>query len=225
MANSLKILLADDHIIVRTGIKLMLSQQNLFTPLIDEASNGEDALKMALNKNYDVILLDINMPKLDGIAVTRDLIKKNIKTPILALSVHKEEYIIKKMISAGAAGYLSKQVGVEELANAIHKVTLSDNYYCKETSETLLKNKSKKERTQKTYNTDLNNVLSEREKQIMLFIVKGYKSQQIADNLYLSKRTIDNHRNNIITKLDVKNTTGLIKYAFQNGILNDNVIN
>jgi DNA-binding NarL/FixJ family response regulator len=220
----IKILLADDHAVVRNGLKLMLSQQKSFTPIIEEAEDGEEVIKMASKSVFNIILLDINLPKLDGISVTRHLVKKNTNINILALTMHKEDYIIKQMISAGALGYLLKNTGLDELTKAILTVAVSKRYYCNEASQALINSNTKEILPSGTVNLniDFNSTLSNREKEIMMFIVKELKSTEIAEKLFISKRTVDGHRKNILTKLNLKNTAGLVKYAIQNGIINDN---
>lgn len=220
MIKKVKILLADDHLILRNGIKLMLSQQKSFLPITEEAENGEEALELALKNSYDIILLDINMPKLDGITVTKKLIKENIQTPILALTMHKEDYIIRQMISAGVTGYILKNTGIDELTKAIVKVMASEPYYCNEASQSLIKRRYKKSKINSPVhvNIDLNNILSDREKQVMMLVVKEYSSPQIAKELNISKRTVDGHRNKIFGKLKIKNAAGLVKFAIENNI-------
>ncbi len=220
----IKILLVDDHAVVRNGIKLMLSQQKSFEPEIEEAEDGETAIELAQKKKYDIILLDINLPKIGGIAVTKTLTKRNSSIKILALTMHKEELIIKQMIAAGALGYLLKNTSLDELTKAVLTVSSSQRYYCNEASQAIINSTMKDAPISKTINStiDYNRVLSNREKEIMICIARELSSTQIAEKLYLSKRTIDGHRKNIITKLGLKNSAGIVKYAIQHDILNEN---
>lgn len=217
---TLKILLADDHELVRNGIKLMLSQQKYFIPLIEEVKDGEEVLNIVTKCEFDIIILDINLPKIDGIAVTKSLIKKKSSTKILALTMYKEDYVIKQMIAAGALGYLLKDTGLDELTKAILTVSASKRYYCNEASQALITNNVKQFpiNGDLKLNIDFNSELSNREKEVMVFIVKELNSSEIAEKLFISKRTVDGHRKNIINKLNLKNTAGLVKYAIQNGI-------
>lgn len=224
MMRKIKILLADDHAVVRNGIKLMLSQQKSFIPIIEETGDGEEVIHMASKGNFDIILLDISLPNQNGISVTKILMKKNSSTKILALTMHKEEYIIKQMISAGALGFLLKNTGLDELTKAIITVSSSNRYYCNEASQVLISSSSNDilpSNKQFNLTVDYKSVLSNREKEIMMFIVKEFSSVQIAEKLFISKRTVDSHRKNIITKLKLKNTAGIVKYAIQNSILNE----
>jgi DNA-binding NarL/FixJ family response regulator len=202
----------------------MLSQQKTFFPIIEEAEDGEEAISKAQKENYDVILLDINMPKINGIGVTKTLLKKNKKSKILALTMHKEEFIIRQMIAAGALGYLLKNTGLDELTKAILTVASAQRYYCNEASQAIINNTMKDAPISKSFNAtiDYNSVLSNREKQIMIYIARELSSTEIAKKLFLSKRTIDGHRKNIIAKLDLKNSAGIVKYAIQHDILNEN---
>ncbi|MDF2449506.1 MAG: two component transcriptional regulator, LuxR family [Bacteroidota bacterium] len=228
MIKKIRILLADDHEVVRNGLKLMLSQQKAFLPVIDEASDGEEVLQILSQKSFDIILLDISLPKQNGIDITKLLMKRNASTKILALTMHKEEYIIKQMISAGALGYLLKNTGVDELTKAILTVSSSNRYYCNEASQVLISNsKNDLPILNKKFELNLNqkNVLSTREREVMFLIVKELSSAQIAEKLFISKRTVDSHRKNIISKLNLKNTAGLVKYALQHNLLNENLTN
>lgn len=223
MNRELRILLADDHLIVRNGLKLMLSQQKAFIPVIDEAGDGDSVIIMASEKRYDIILLDISLPGQNGISITRFLMKKNPTTKILALTMHKEEYMIKQMIAAGALGYILKNTGLDELTKAIVTVVTGNRYFCNEASQVLLNNNGNDSiPTIKDYNItiDYKRVLSHREKEVMMLVVKQLNSAQIAEHLFISKRTVDTHRKNIISKLKLKNTAGIVKYAIEHGILN-----
>jgi DNA-binding NarL/FixJ family response regulator len=218
MIRKIKILLVDDHIVVRNGIKLMLSQQKSFVPEIIEAGDAEEVIQLTNNTSFDVILLDINLPGQNGISITKYLTKKSSNYKILALTMHKEEYMVKQMISAGAMGYLLKNTGLDELTKAIMTVASSNKYYCNEASQVLINDSIGDLVSQKKhYNltVDYTSTLSNREKEVMMFIVKELSSVQIAEKLFISKRTVDTHRKNIIAKLKLKNTAGIVKYAIE----------
>lgn len=228
MIKKIRILLADDHEVVRNGLKLMLSQQKAFIPVIEEVGDGEEVIQITSQRSFDVVLLDISLPKQNGIDITKILMKRNGGTRILALTMHREEYIIKQMISAGALGYLLKNTGVDELTKAILTVSSSKRYFCNEASQVLISNaKNDLPALNKRHELNLNqkDVLSVREKEVMLLIVKELSSAQIAEKLFISKRTVDSHRKNIISKLNLKNTAGLVKYALQHNLLNEALSN
>lgn len=219
----IKILLADDHSVVRNGIKLMLSQQRVFIPEITEAVDGDEVIELATKGNYDIILLDISMPKPNGIGITKYLMKKNVPYKILALTMHKEEFMIKQMVSAGVMGYLLKNTSLDELTKAIMTVSSGKKYFCNEASQVLINdsvNVIASPNGHYNLTIDYKSVLSNREKEVMMLIVKELSSTEIAKKLNIGKRTIDTHRKNIITKLNLKNTAGIVKYAIEHGVLN-----
>ncbi|MBL4624613.1 MAG: response regulator transcription factor [Flavobacteriales bacterium] len=218
MKETINILLVDDHSMFRSGIKLILAHQNEFWCNIDEAGDGVQALKMASNKLYDIILLDINLPKLDGVGVANRI--DTSKNKIIALSLHTEKFIVQQMIGAGVSGYVPKNCDADELIKAIIAVYNNERYYSNNISKILLE----KDFVNNKIPSDLDNnglyytSLSQREKEILTLIVQEYKNSEIAEKLKLSKRTIESHRSRIVKKLNVKNMAGMIKYAITNGL-------
>ena len=209
----MNILIADDHSMVRNGIKLMLHQQNYFVPNVTEASDGMEVIKLVSNQDFDVILLDISMPKMDGISVIRKLKTLDKMTRVLALTMHKEENIIKQVLDAGALGYILKSSGLEELVKAINTVKRNERYFSNEVAQILFEeNKVKKQVPGVLLN------LSKRETQILSMIVKELTNQEIATELNISRRTIEGHRKSLMKKLNVKTSIGLVKLAMKNGI-------
>lgn len=218
---TIKILFAEDHEMVRNGIKLMLKSQNTFNAEIDEAKDGQEAVQMALEKNYDVILLDINLPIRNGISVAKFLVSKLGKIRILALTSHKEDYVIKQMIEAGALGYILKNSGLEELTKAIVTVFGFKKYYCNEVAQSLINkpHTNVKSLPTKLDGIPLMNALSSREIEVLKLIANEYTNNEISEKLKISPRTVGNHRTHIIQKLQAKNTAGLVSYAIKNGIM------
>lgn len=218
MKKMIKILLVDDHPMVRTGLRLMMEQQKLFDPIITEADNGETALKEILTGKYNIIFLDISLPKMDGISVIKQAIDKGNKTPILVITMHNEEYIVKQVVDAGAFGYLIKNCGIEELTKAIRIILDGGFYFCNEASQSLL---TKRFRNPKPIQRDsiFLNRLTEREKQVLKCIAGEMTNTEIAKVLNISIRTVEVHRAKIITKLEVKNTAGLIRFTIENKLL------
>lgn len=213
MNKFVNILIADDHSMVRNGIKLMLHQQNYFVPNVTEASDGKEVIELAREQEFDVILLDISMPKIDGITIIRKLKALNKSIRILALTMHKEENIIKQVLEAGALGYILKSSGLEELVKAINTVKRNERYFSNEVAQILFEEKKIKKSLS---GMELN--LSNREMQILSMIVKEFTNQEIAEELSISKRTIEGHRKTLMKKLNVKSSIGLVKYALKNGI-------
>jgi len=195
----------------------MIGSRNELTAIIDEAENGEEAIKKANSFLYDLIIMDIDMPLLDGIEATRQITSKNKKVKVLALSMHDEESFITKMIRGGAAGYVLKNIGVEELSTAIKKVIAGDKYYSSDVALKLMG----------TYHDDIvhrkarpskeapKNILSDREIEVLKMIANEMTNEEVATKLKISKRTVDSHRQNILNKLQAKNVAGIIKYAVE----------
>ncbi|PJB16059.1 MAG: DNA-binding response regulator [Flavobacteriales bacterium CG_4_9_14_3_um_filter_32_8] len=210
---TIKLLLADDHLIIRDGIKLML-KKSVGIEIVAEANNGAEVINY-LEKNankIDVILMDINMPIMNGIEATQVISDsyKNIK--VLALTMHAEETYIINMLKAGALGYVLKEAGTDELISAIKTVANGQKYYSNEVSVTMINslmsdNKSK------------DSQLSERELEVLAHIATGKTNKKIGEKLCISGRTVETHRRNILEKLDVKNTAEMIRYAIENKII------
>lgn len=224
--NKLKILIADDHKLVRTGIRytLTVGDNVNFVERIDEVVNGREALERSKIFSYDIILMDINMPEMDGIKATNAIIRENPDTKIIALSMHSDDFEIRSMIKAGAKGYLLKNTGSEVLADAIRTVMEGGKYYSNEVALKLMEpyNGEPTTSTEKKTSTRVDKrkiSLTRREIDVLRMIANEYTNDEIAKKFDLSKRTIDSHRQNIISKLQVKNTAGLIKYAIKLGIV------
>lgn len=211
---AINILLADDHLMIRNGIKLMLKNNSTFK-IVSEANNGKeviDYLRHNIN-SVDVVLMDINMPFMNGIDAT-DYISKSYKNVrVLALSMHDEESYIKNMVDAGALGYILKDSGTNELVSAIKSVEKGKKYYGSKVSATLI-NSLIEEQVAEVI------TLSRRQSEILCLLSKGYTNKEIGARLFISKRTVEGHRRNIMNKLNVKNTVEMVRYALEND-LND----
>jgi len=217
----IRILIADDHKLVRTGIRFTLESTNPKGTLVkfDEASNGYEAVQLASVNEYDIILIDINMPEMDGIAATQEILRNTSNKNIIAISMHDEEYQVRKMIDAGARGYLLKNTGPEILNAAIDTVIKGGQYFSNEVAIKLMQIPGKQESVGSPQRTNSKVQLSKREQEILVMIANEFTNEEIADKLSLSKRTVDTHRQNMINKLQIKNTAGLIKYAIQNHLI------
>jgi DNA-binding NarL/FixJ family response regulator len=220
---TIKILFAEDHEMVRNGIKLMLASQRSFIADIDEASDGVEAILKATSNKYDVILLDINLPYKDGINVSKILHSKLERPRIIALTMHKEDYIIKEMINAGVLGYILKSSGLEELVKAILTVYDYNRYYSNEVSQiiidTTLKGTEKTSVEKHAYLSKADFDLTKRELQILRFIAGGSTDKEIAEIFQISSRTVGNHRHKLVHKLRVKNSIELASFAVKNGLV------
>lgn len=208
----INILVADDHTIVRAGLKQFVSDTNDIS-VLDEACNGEETLKKALNKEYDVIVLDITMPDISGLDILKQLKTLNPQLKILVLTMHPEEQYAMRVIKAGASGYLTKDSAPQELILAIRKVALGHRYISSSLAEKLA-----------TYFEEndgkpLYQKLSDREYQVMCLIANGSKLRDIAQELNLSIKTVSSYRSRILQKLNIDSNAELIRYAVDNKII------
>lgn len=216
MAN-IKVLLVDDHKIVRDGIKLMLEPQ-AGIDVVAEAESGVKVKKLLEDLSVDVIVMDINMPDMNGIATTKMVKDQNPEIKILALTMSSDDSHIRQMVQAGASGYIMKSAGRDELTKAIREVMEGKHYFSDQATHSimmdLVKNKGKSSAPDPIHITN-------RELEVLQMIVKEHTNHEIADKLYISPRTVDAHRRNLLQKTGARNTAGLVKYAFQNGLVND----
>lgn len=211
MKNKLKIFLVDDHNLFREGLKFLLSNNESYSDIY-EAENGKILLRELLKVKPDIILMDIEMPEMNGIEATKETLKLFPEMKIIALSMYSDENYYSDMIDAGAKGFLLKNSKFEDVQKAIIDVHNGKNYFSPEILETIIKNLNKKKH-RKT-NTDL----SEREIEVLYNICKGMSNNEIADLLFISKRTVDKHRENILLKTQTKNTAGMVIYAIRTNI-------
>lgn len=208
----IKILLADDHGIIIDGLKSILQKEEDIE-VVATAENGQDAVTLIEKGGIDVAVLDINMPIMTGIEATR-LIRANSQVKVLILSMYDTYEFIDELIDAGCQGYILKNRGQEELVTAIRRVYNGKPYYGKKVQERILEqrlNPNKKE------NEAVN--LTKREKEVLKLIALEYTSPEIAEKLFISSTTVDTHRRNLISKLGVRSSMGLVRYAYQNGML------
>jgi len=211
--STINLLIADDHQIIRDGIKLLLADNSEIS-IISEASNGKEVIDYLSSPKdkIDVVLMDINMPHMDGIEATRIITKQFPDVKVLILSMHADEIYITKLIEAGALGYVLKEIGLNELSTAIKTISLGENYYCREVLRLLSSSITKKKKSNGA-------ILSPRELSIVTEVSKGLTNKEIGEQLFLSSRTIESHRRNIINKLDVKNTAEMIRYAIEKKLI------
>src|SRR5579871_4496263 len=214
----IRLVIADDHEIFRDGLMLMLSKEKDII-LEGQAENGLELIELANSKRPDVILLDVKMPRMDGIEATKVLIKNNPDQKIIALSMFDEENLIVEMLEAGAKGYLLKNADKHEIIDAIEQVYEGNTFYCRHTSARLAKMivKSNFNPHKKTDRI----VFTDREKAIIKFTCQQLTAQQIGDKLFLSKRTVEGYRTKILEKMNVKNTAGVVIYALKHELIEE----
>lgn len=219
--SSVKILLVDDHKVIRDGIKFYLESEDNLYNVIGEASNGQKALDFLKEQSVDLVLLDINMDEMDGITCAKEIKTLYPETKIIALSMLNENHHIKKMINAGASGYLLKNCDEEEIKSAIKTVMNNGTYYSPQVTETIMNSLGKK-KTKGSSSGFINEFpLTEREKEVLELIVKEFSNQEIADKLFISLRTVDAHKRNLLEKTGAKNIAGLVMFAINNQLFED----
>ena len=215
----LKIILAEDHIIVRNGIKLLLEYQS-WVEVIGESSSGQGVLDlMASGMVPDIVITDINMQNLDGIELIKALKTLYPSVKVIILSMIDNEKYVAQAFQEGCYGYLLKNVTEDELIFALKTVSNNNKYLCKELTQKLL-DKLIGTISMQSKLTSQQVDLTLREIEVLHLLADGYTNQQMADKLFLSKRTIEGHRQMLIDKTGSKNTAALIRFAVTNGFLN-----
>lgn len=218
MKNSISLIIADDHEIFRDGLALMLSKQDTIS-LVGQAGNGQELIQLVADKKPDLVLTDIKMPHLDGIAASKLLLQQDPSLKIIALSMFEEENLIVEMLEVGAKGYLLKNADKKEILEAIFTVHDGNIFYCKHTSARLasLIVKSKFDPHKKHPAT----LFTDREKEIIRLICRQHTAQEIGEKLFLSKRTVEGYRTKILEKMEVKNTAGVVVFALKHNLINE----
>ena len=212
----ISVVIADDHHVVREGIALILQQEGDIK-VIGQASNGEEAVAMIMQLNPDITILDISMPKLNGIQTAQKLIRDGFKGKILMLTQYDKEEYVREAIQTGASGYLLKDSIKDDVIAAIRKIMSGETFFSPAISK-LLVDEYFQQLKRKTSSKSIPD-LTPRETEVLQLIAEGYSTKQIADKLYLSARTVDFHRANISQKLGVHDIAGLTKYAIRHGLV------
>ncbi|UXP32082.1 response regulator transcription factor [Reichenbachiella agarivorans] len=208
------VILADDHSVVRKGLKLLLEECGTII-VVAEASSGEQALELVKEHKPDVLVTDISMPGMSGLDLIPLVKKAAPKTQILVLSTHNDEEYILVSFEAGALGYLPKNTKAEQLIAAVEKIAEGELYYTPEVVDILGASLIKRRSPGKS----LKSMLTKREKEILKELVNGATNKEIADHLFLSTRTVDSHRRNIMKKLNVTNSAQLVKMAIEKNLI------
>jgi DNA-binding NarL/FixJ family response regulator len=218
MKNTIRLVIADDHEIFRDGLALMLSKQDTVL-LAGQAGDGEELLRVVEETRPDIVLTDIKMPRLGGIAAAKILLQRHPGVKIIALSMYEEDDLIVEMLEAGAKGYLLKNADKKEILEAILTVHEGHIFYCKHTTAHLaaLIVKSKFDAHKKVPD----NCFTEREKEIIRLICLQHTAQEIGALLYLSKRTVEGYRTRILEKMEAKNTAGVVVFALKHRLITE----
>lgn len=214
----LNLLLAEDHNIVRNGLKMILEVDQQIN-ICGEAVNGREAVEFIRQGNEtDMVLADINMPELDGISMIAEIKAINPEIKIVILSTHDHENYIAKAFSAGASGYLLKNASADELLFSLKHVQSSGHYLSSELAMNLL-NKSLRSTSNSSYGRKSELAFSEREIEVLRLLGEGLTNSEMSEILFISKRTIEGHRQNLLEKTSCKNTAALVRFSIQNGII------
>jgi len=212
-AKKIKILVADDHPVVRKGLQSCLAKQDRLK-IVGEASDGDEALKKTRDLSPDVVLMDISMPGMNGLAVTEVLRKESPAVKVLVLSVHNNRDYIFRIIQAGAHGFISKEAPPDELLRAIESVYAGEPFFSPEIAKAALN-----QLVTSGGKKDPFAQLTSREREVLVLIAEGQSNKQIANKLGIGVRTIETHRERIMRRLDIHSVAGLTKFAIANGMI------
>jgi len=210
----INVLIADDHAVVRAGLRALI-RANKELELVGEATGGYEALELIEKTKPDVLVLDLSMPDLDGISVTRILKEKGHTTYILILTVHEDEALLREAIKAGASGYIIKHAAEAELISAIQAVTRGDIYVHPKMIRSLLFDRP----PANPKIDEATDPLTQRELDVLRLIVQGYTNKQVAEELSISVRTVEGHRSNLTEKLGLKSRVELVRYAREHHLI------
>jgi len=210
MIKKTRLVIVDDHQLIIDGIKALLRDEESIQ-IVGEASNGKEAIEVIDLLETDVVLLDIDMPVMDGIETSKILHQKYPKLAIIILSMHAEKGLIKNLVEIGVKGYLLKNSSRAEILKALNEVMEGNSYFSPEVTLSLL-NKSSENRSRQS-EIDL----TDREEEVLRLITSGFTNKEIGEKLFISHRTVDTHRTNLMKKLDVNNLAGVVSYAIKHG--------
>ncbi len=204
----MKILLVDDHRLIRDAIRSYMDDDGGYE-VVGEASHGQEAIRALEDTEVDVVLMDINMPIMDGLECTKEIKSRWPHIKVLTLSMMSDNLHIKQMMGAGASGYVLKNCTEKELKKAIDTVFEGDTYYSADVTEIVMAN------------LVVDMPLTEREKEVLELIIKEHTNNEIADKLFISNRTVDAHKRNLLEKTGSKNVAGLVMFAIHNQVFED----
>lgn len=217
--NTITVLLAEDHTFVREGFRRMLQIESDID-VIGEAGNGRDAVMLVKKLRPSVVLMDIAMPRLNGLEATRQMNKSIPNARVIILSAHSDDAYVSESMAAGAAGFLIKQSSGQVVCDAIRAVHNGDTYFSPSVAKRL------RDRNITSRNSSLlarNGDLSSREMEVLQLIAEGKANKQAADELGISIKTVEKHRENLMSKLDIHDTAGLTRYAIATGIIESSI--
>lgn len=216
MRSKIRVVLADDHRMMREGIRALLEREDDIE-VVGEAADGREAVRLATQLCPDVVVMDVSMPLLNGIEATRQIRRDCPGARVLTLTVHETKDYVAQLLAAGASGYIIKRAGGDELVSAIRAVQRGEAFLHPSIAKLVIEDYVR--RLKAGEGLSAQEVLTDREREILQLIAEGYTNREIADSLHLSIKTVQNHRSNIMHKLDLHDRGELIKYAIQQGII------
>jgi len=218
MIPKIRIYLADDHQILIDGISSLLQTVPEFE-VVGFSLNGKNLFDEVIQNKIDILILDINMPQKDGIAVIKEFADKGFPCKVIILSSYDDLKLIKEIMKLGASGYLTKQCAGENIVEGIEAVYRGEEYFCETVREKIFHNVTKDNPKLNRINSNLNSLLTGRELEIITLISLEYSGKEISEQLFISTNTVETHRKNIMKKLKLKNIIGLVKYAINNNLI------
>lgn len=213
-----KLLVADDHRLFIEGLRYILKDE-LHIEIDDFAMNGKEAIEKCKKEKFDIVIMDISMPVIDGIEATREIKKILPRTQIIILSMLDDIPSVTKAFQAGASAFVLKSGGAEELLKAIRTIKKNETYISESIAVFYKRNDKDDKQGAKEYIRFSENLISPREKSILKLIVEGFTNKEIAEMLFLSEKTVDTHRKNMLAKLELPNTASLVRFAIQNKLI------
>jgi DNA-binding NarL/FixJ family response regulator len=213
----MKVLIADDHQLFRFGVISVLKEFD-FVSKIQEAENGKEVLDLLKREHFDVVLMDISMPVMNGVVATKEITRHYPKTKVIAVSMYEDEQHMISMFHSGAVGYLFKNTDKNEIKNALEEVVFKGNlYWPKGVGDKLFNKMILRKRA---HDSSCDKLFSKREKEIISLICREFSTKEIAFHLHLSQKTVSWHRENLLQKSQVKNTAGLVAFALTHELVN-----
>ncbi len=213
----LKYVIADDHVIFRQGLKYALNDDDRIE-CVGEAGNGLELLELIKNQEVDIALVDLKMPEMDGNEATGRIIAEHPNVKVIILTMFDDEHFITHMMEAGANGYLTKNAEPSEIKKAIHAVHETGYYFSDLVSSSMLRSLMQKNKAVTPFKAEVK--LNERELEVLQLICKEHTAAEIAQKIFLSPRTVEGIKANLLEKIGVRNTVGLVMYAVKHGIIN-----
>ncbi|KXK38526.1 MAG: response regulator transcription factor [Saprospiraceae bacterium] len=213
----INILIADDHTMFVDGMESILTGESDLV-VVGRSYDGPSVIEFLKDHEVDLVLLDVNLPGMNGIEVCKEISLNYANVKVLAISMFNEESFVSEILNNGAKGYILKNTGREELLKAIRTVAKNDSYFSKDVTETIMKSLMNQRKASSKAVSSIPK-LSRREKEVLRLIAQEFTTQEIADNLYISLKTVESHRSSLLSKLNARNSVGLVRIALENNLL------